>query len=223
MQRKVVVPGELVTEEKKRIGSHVFIRDGKIFSDVLGLVDETEETASVVPLEGKYMPKQHDIIVGVVTSEKFGGYTIDINSVWESYLSNDKIRERLRRGNIISAKVVDVNELHEAVLDNIRVFYGGELLDISPVKVPRVIGKNGSMLDVLRKGTGSSLIVGRNGWIWAKGTNSLLLKKSLKKIEDEAHKSNLTTKMAEFLTKESGQKVDVNVEKETKDVEEEMK
>ena len=67
-----------------------------------------------------------------------------------------------------------------------------------------IIGKNGSMLEVLRRGTNSNFVVGRNGRVWAKGGNTQLLFKAIKKIEDEAHLSNLTNKMSDFLLKEKG-------------------
>jgi exosome complex component RRP4 len=95
-----------------------------------------------------------------------------------------------------------VNELNEADVSEPRVFYGGEVFSMSPVKVPRVIGKNGSMLDVLRRGTNCNFIVGRNGRIWAKGGNTKLLFKAIKKIENESHLPNLTNRIAEFLSKE---------------------
>ena len=74
-------------------------------------------------------------------------------------------------------------------------------MQINSAKIPRVIGKSGSMLAELKEGTGCSLLVGRNGWIWAKGGDTLLLAKAIDLIEREAHLSNLTNKVAEFLNK----------------------
>jgi len=202
MTKKIVIPGELVTEERKRLGDHVFVRDGKIYSDVLGLVEEDPKIASVVPLEGTYKPKLNDIIIGVIVSETFSGFMTDINSFYNSFLSKEKVNEPLRPGSIISAKIVRVNEVNEADLDDVRVFYGGEIISLSPVKVPRVIGKNGSMLEVLKKGTNTNFIVGRNGRIWAKGGNMELLAQAIEKIAREAHQSNLTNKITEFLAQQ---------------------
>ncbi|MFH1224633.1 MAG: exosome complex protein Rrp4 [Candidatus Diapherotrites archaeon] len=199
MGKRIVVPGELITEQRKRLGQHVYIRDGKIYSDVLGIASEQEDVASVVPLKGKYIPENDDLIVGVVSSEKFSGYVVDINSIYPSFVKRDEFREELKRGSIISAKVAFVNELNEAELTGARVFYSGEVVQAAPVKVPRIIGRNGSMLEVLKKGTGCSLLVGRNGWIWVKGGNQALLAKALDKIDKEAHLENLTNSVAEFL------------------------
>lgn len=199
MGKRIVVPGELITEQRKRLGQHVYIREGKIYSDVLGIASEQDDIASVVPLRGQYMPENDDLIVGIVASEKFSGYVVDINSIYPSFVKKAEFREELKRGSIISAKVAFVNELNEAELTGARVFYSGEIVEAAPVKVPRIIGRNGSMLEILKNGTGCSLLVGRNGWIWVKGGNQGLLAKALAKIDREAHLENLTNSVAEFL------------------------
>lgn len=203
MGKMIVVPGEIVSEERKKLGDHVYIRNGKIYSDCLGITNNESTVASVVALEGKYKPAPGDVIVGIVTGEKIFGYSVDINSFYSSYINKKDLRERLNTGAIISAKIMKVNEINEVDLGEVRYFYGGELISVSPVKVPRLIGRNGSMLDVLKQGTGSSIVVGRNGWVWAKGQKMELLIKAIQKIEREAHMSNLTSKMQEFLASEN--------------------
>ncbi len=206
MAKRIVIPGELVTEERKKLGSHVFVREGKIYSDSIGLVNDEADFASVVPLEGKYMPQMNDVIIGVITVERFAGYSVDVNSFYPSFVSKKELREVLKPGSIISAKVMKVNELNEVELGNTRMFFGGEIISVTPVKIPRIIGKEGSMLNILKNGTGSNIIVGRNGRIWAKGGNIDLLTKAIEKIEGEAHMEHLTNRISEFLEKQSGRK-----------------
>jgi len=57
------------------------------------------------------------------------------------------------------------------------------------------------MLNVLKAGTGSTIIVGRNGRIWAKGGDVALLKDAVAKIDREAHLENLTNRITEYLEK----------------------
>lgn len=205
MARKIVIPGELVTAERKKVGSHVYMSGGSIYSDCLGLVDEGSEYASVVPLEGIYMPRQMDVVVGVIVSENFGSYAVDINAAKLAVIPKSTLRERnsLEMENIISARIEHVGELGIAELGGVRVFYGGEIIEVSAVKVPRIIGKNGSMLDVIRGGTGGTIVVGRNGRIWVRGGNTPLLIRALEKIQREAHTENLTQKMAAFIEEEA--------------------
>lgn len=211
LKKKIVVPGELVTEERKRLGQHVFVENGKVYSDCLGIVYPDSDTAMVVPLHGKYIPQKGDLVVGIIVSETYAGYVVDINSFYNSFISKEMLREKLKKGSIISAKIVDVDEINEVDLDDVRVFYGGEIVDILPVKVPRVIGKQGSMLEVLKHGTNSSFIVGRNGRIWIKSGDTELAARAIKKIESQAHLSNLTNSIEEFIknekkNKQSGEK-----------------
>ena len=213
MPKRVVVPGELVTTERKRLGENVYLKEGSIIATVIGLVNETDTTVSVVQLEGKYVPQEGDVVIGVVTDEKFSGYVVDINSFYPSYISKREISEMIKNYSVVSVKVARVNEINEVELIGPRVFFGGEVFEVSPVKVPRVIGKDGSMLNVLKAGTGSTIMVGRNGRIWAKGGNLLLLKEAVAKIDREAHLDNLTNRMTEFLEKHKEVNADKKGEK----------
>ncbi|MBS3061823.1 MAG: hypothetical protein J4215_04545 [Candidatus Diapherotrites archaeon] len=203
MTKKIVVPGELVTEERKRLGEHVYIRDGKIFSDTLGISRVEGNFASVVPLRGKYVPQMNDLIVGIVAQEVYPGYLVDVNGVNYAFVSKKELRDPLQVGTVVSAKVMSVNETHDVELGFVRVFYGGTVIPVMPVKVPRMIGKNGSMLEVLKRGTGCNVMIGRNGFVWVKGGDMELLKVGLQKIDDEAHLSNLTNKMSDYLKKDA--------------------
>lgn len=195
----VVIPGEIVSTERKKLGEHVFVEGGNIRSDSLGLLISNKDYVGVVPLEGKYDPKPGDIVVGVVVSENYAGYMVELNSFQTSFISKKEFRDPLKPGSIVSARVSGVDELNEIDISQPRVFYGGEVLVISPVKVPRIIGKNGSMLNTIKEGTNSNILVGRNGLIWIKGGNTKLTVDAIRKIEREAHKSNLTNKIAEYI------------------------
>lgn len=200
--KKVVIPGEVVSTERKRMGSNVFIQNGKICSDVLGIMSDEPDMASVVALKGVYMPKQNDIVVGIISSEKFAGYTVNVNCFYESFISRKEFRDPVSIGTVVSARIAKVNEMNEVDLDGVRTFFGGEVVKVSPVKIPRVIGKNNSMMNVLKDITKTNIVVGRNGLIWIKGEHSDLVIKALDLIEKESHKEHLTDKVEEFLKTE---------------------
>ncbi len=197
--KRIVLPGEMVTEERKRLGEHVFDQNGKIYSDVLGIATVDNVVASVVPLRGRYLPHMNDLIVGIVAQEVHSGYLVDINSFYLAFVYQKELRDPLQVGSVLSAKVMNVSETNEVELGFVRVFYGGEIMLVSPVKVPRMIGKNGSMLDVLKNGTQANIMIGRNGLVWIKGGDFSLLEKALRKIEDEAHHENLTESIKAYL------------------------
>ena len=208
--KKLVIPGELISQERKRLGGNVFVANGKIYSKVLGITELDDEKASVVPLEGKYMPQQEDVIIGVVNRVVFAGYGVNINSFTESFIPKSAMREELKIGDLISAKIENVNELREANLDFPRRMFGGEVVEVIPVRTPRLIGKNGSMLELLKQGTGCDIVIGKNGRVWARNGNLPLLRKVVIFINDNSYKSNLTNAVEAFF-KEEG--IQVNVPK----------
>lgn len=199
MTKKIVVPGELIGENSRALGEHVYKLDNKVYSDSVGIVNENESRVDVVPLSGVYKPKQNDFVIGVVLEEKATGYVVDINSFYPLYLSKKDVYKPVRSKAVISARVYKVNEVNEVILSDVREFQGGEIIDVTPVKVPRIIGKSESMLKVLKDNTGASIFVGRNGRVWMKGENLDLVTKGIRMIEKLSHTSNLTNKVDEFL------------------------
>lgn len=202
MMKRIVTPGELVSDQRKRLGSNVFVSEGKIYSKVLGITNDEDEKAAVVPLEGKYAPQAEDVVIGVVTRAIFAGYNLNLNSVAESFIPRSAMRDELKVGDLVSAKVTYVNELREADLEFPRKMFGGEVIEVTPVRTPRLIGKNGSMLELLKQGTGCDIIVGKNGRVWARNGNIELLRKVVSFINDNAYKSNLTNAVEEFFKAE---------------------
>jgi exosome complex component RRP4 len=197
--KQVVIPGELISAERKRLGSNVFVSDGKIYSRVLGISDNQGEVASVVALKGTYIPRREDTVIGVVSRVMFSGYLIDINSFTETFIPRKALREECNAGDIIVAKVDSVNQLREIDISYPKKLFGGELIEVEPVRSPRLIGKNASMLDVLTNYTGCEVFVGKNGRLWARGGNLELLKKAVAFINDNSYKSNLTNAVEELL------------------------
>jgi exosome complex component RRP4 len=197
--KQIVIPGEVVSEERKRLGSNVFVSDGKIYSKVLGITDKENDTADVVALKGTYVPRRDDTVIGIVNRVVFAGYGVEINSFTSSFIPRKAMRQEAKLGDILVAKIEDVNELKEANLAYPKKLYDGEIIEIIPVRSPRLIGKNASMLDVLTNGTNCEIFIGKNGRVWAKDGNIELLKKAVQFINDNSYKSNLTNAVEELL------------------------
>jgi exosome complex component RRP4 len=86
----------------------------------------------------------------------------------------------------------------------LRKLVGGHIIDISHSKVPRVIGKGGSMISLIKKYTRCRMFVGQNGRIWIDGEPEeiFLAAKAIEKIENEAHVIGLTDAMNKYLSEE---------------------
>jgi len=198
IMRRMVFPGDLLADG--RIESRgVFVEDGKSYASLLGLYDDSSRV--FIPLEGAYEPQEGDLLLGVVSDMRPNGYYIDTGMPNETFLSSKDFKETLEVGDIIFAKVRSVDEVKNISISDPMILKNGNIIHVSPVKIPRIIGKKGSMLSLIKDATGSKIVVGKNGWIWISGGNAYLATKAILKVESEAHTSGLTDKMAEFLKK----------------------
>lgn len=104
-------------------------------------------------------------------------------------------------GDVLFLRVVDVDEIKKAKLGlkgrGMGKFKGGIIVDIAPTKVPRLIGKKGSMINMIKDKTNCKIVVGQNGLVWVKGDKDMeqLTKNIIHLIEAEAHTSGLTNKI----------------------------
>lgn len=204
MSREIVIPGEHVGSNPHIMGQNVYAMDGQVYSAVMGIKNERDNEISVVPLNGKYMPVENDTLVGIIKSEKFSGYEVEINSFYTSFASKKELRDPLKVGAIVTCKVTKVNELNEADIGFVRSMGDGEIVMVNPSRVPRIIGKNNSMLNVVKNGTGANVFVGKNGLVHVSGGNTELAKETLLRINEHAHVENLTLDTQKFLAVKTG-------------------
>ncbi|RLG21115.1 RNA-binding protein [Candidatus Micrarchaeota archaeon] len=191
--KRFVIPGEKL---EGRPNAHYYREGNNYYSQVFGILEKKDNFLKIVPLKGKYMPHKGDYVIGIVIDVKYGGVIVDINSSHFAFLPT---KNSLNYKDIVSAEVIDIDEVRNATLGNERKLFGGEIIEINPVRIPRVIGKNNSMLKLLKDKTGCSFFVGRNGRIWIKGKNSPILADAIFKIEREAHTSGLTERIEKYL------------------------
>ena len=85
----------------------------------------------------------------------------------------------------------------------------GIVFKINSNKVPRVIGKEGSMIKIIRDYTNCNITVGQNGYIWIKGDkieDELFAKKAILFITENSFVEGLTEKVEEWFKKNGGVK-----------------
>ncbi len=95
---------------------------------------------------------------------------------------------------------------------------GGRIIRVNTHKVPRIIGKQASMVTMIKDSTKCRIIVGQNGLVWIQGTpeDEIIAVDVIKKIERESHIPGLTDKIKEYLlkvTNKSDNKTDKQTEK----------
>ena len=204
---EIVVPGEqLQANGNVTLGSGVYKEQGKVYAKVLGLKSMSHNTLKVIPLQGAYTPRQDDLVVGIVSWVRFSGCFVDLNSAYRGYLQCEE--GEFERGDVLMVRVEGVNEVNSVLLTDSRKLYDGKVVEVSPVKIPRVIGRNGSMLSMLRSLSHCTIFVGRNGRIYIKGQPKSIasVERSLLLIEKEAHTSGLTDRVKQMMEGKTAQK-----------------
>lgn len=225
--RSIVVPGDLIAEGDDVEAESLFIekRGKKFYATITGLVsiEQVDDMykINIIPLEGAYIPRPGDIVIGLVEDIGLTHWEIDISSPYKGILTvqealdkpfnpvTDSLKRYLDVGDYVVAKVIAFDRARDPLLTIKGKGLGrvteGSIVEIKPSRVPRVIGKKGSMVNMLIKETGCEILVGQNGRILIKCPNKdieevLIL--SIKKIEAEAHTTGLTERVREFIRKE---------------------
>lgn len=235
MDKKLVIPGEFLSDDPSLADEGTYVEDNKVFSTVFGIAS-FKNHVRVVPLSGKYIPKPGDLIIGVIKEVTYSNWIVDIRSPYDGLLhisefprriENDEMSKYLKIGDSIMTLVsdVDANMKVELTLNDqrLRPIKEGRIIEVTPSKVPRFIGRSGSMIAMLKNETKCSIFIGQNGRIWITGRDNdmQLAINSLHKIERETHISGLTDRITKFLKEQKGEKVQEKVpEKKEEKIEE---
>ncbi len=187
-KRKIVIPGEIIAEGDDYLpGEGTEKKEGKIYSLRYGLADEQNKLVKIIPLSGVYQPRRGNVVIGKVELLTYNGWVIDIGTAENAFLSlmevprfvnKDALEEVMDIGDLVVAKVWNINRRGIDLSIKIRglgKIDEGIVIKVNPNKVPRVIGKEGSMISLVKDKTNCNITVGQNGLIWIKG----------QKIEDE--------------------------------------
>ncbi len=216
--REIVTPGEILAEGMSYLPSGKSAReDEKIFATSLGLVNVKGRVIKVIPLAGRYVPRRGDSVVGKITAISKFGWRVDIKSPFDAELNVAEASNRyidtkrvsldkfFALGDHLLAGIIEISESGYIKLSArnrpYRRLGGGIVVNVSPSKIPRIIGKQGSMIRTLKDESKCEIIVGQNGWVWIKGEPEKEMKaiQAIKIIEKESHKSGLTDKVKKML------------------------
>lgn len=225
--KDIVVPGEeLATGMDYLPGFGSYRDDDKIVATRMGLVSIDGRAIKIVPLSGRYFPKRGDTIIAQVRDVTLNGWLLDINTAYGAMLQlKEATSEFIAKGadltkyynfgdyivcsiiNVTSQKLVDVTTKGPGL----RKLKGGRMIKVVASKVPRIIGKQGSMISMIKNATDCRIIVGQNGLVWVQGEpkNELIAVQTIHKIEEESQTSGLTEIIKKFLEKETGKKIEI--------------
>lgn len=216
--RQIVIPGEVVGGPGLKPGPGTFKSGGEIRAAQVGIRSERDGHVSIIPLNGRYLPERGDAVVGEIVDLGPSHWLVDINAPYPAPLHATESPWRvefgdtaryMRVGDAILAFVLSVDEIKRIQLTmqdrDARKLNGGMLVEVSPTKVPRVIGKQGSMISLIKDLTHTRIYVGQNGRIWIDGpedaaANAVL---AIRFIEERAQAFGLTEAVRDLLEKET--------------------
>jgi len=216
--RKIVIPGEIIAKGDDYLpGENTEKTSEGIIAIKYGLSEEYNKLVKVIPLSGTYQARRGNIVIGKVEDINFNGWRIDIGVPGSTFLSltevpryvnKDGLDEVMDIGDMVVAKVWNVNRrgidlsIKRRGLGKIEE---GLIVEVNPNKVPRIIGKEGSMINLIKEQTGCSITVGQNGFVWIKGDkieNELLAKKAILFIAEKSFISGLTEAVEKWFKEE---------------------
>lgn len=217
--KEVVAPGEELARGMDYIpGRGAYRLHDSIYANELGIVQIDGRAIKLISLSGKYIPKVDDVIIGKIIDVTMSGWRVDTNSAYSGMIglkeaSNDfiargaNLTKYFNIDDFLVAKIVGVSSQKlvdlSAIGPGLRKLRGGQIIEIGCKKVPRVIGKQGSMVTMIKNETGCQITVGQNGLVWISGEPKaqILAVETVEKIAAEAHISGLTDVIKAHLEK----------------------
>lgn len=220
-RRQLVTPGDLLAEGAYIAGENAYKEDKKIYASRIGLVEYEDKKVNVVALRAFYVPKMGDNVIGTIVEVGFNGWTVDINSPYLALLrasdvlsrpfrpQRNDLSEVLDAGDLVIAKIIAYDRAHNPQLTvgepGLGKITRGQVVKITPTKIPRLIGRKGSMISMIKQETDCHIILGHNGIILVTGKrleDEQLAIMAINKIEEESHTTGLTDRVTQIIKKE---------------------
>ena len=214
-EKEIVVPGEELADGMDYLPVGGAFREGeKIVANQIGIVNVDGRLVKVISLRGKYAPKKGDVVIGKIVDMTFSNWYIDIDCPSSAMLSVKDATDFVERGadlsqiysfgDMVVGRVINVTR---GKIDltmrgpGLKKLGSGRILRVGSSKVPRIIGREGSMISMIKEKTGCRIIVGQNGIVWVQGEpqNELVAVEALQFINKSSHQEGLTDVVSKFL------------------------
>ncbi len=218
---QVVAPGELLADGDHQLGENAYRIGTQIFSACIGLLEVDGNRVFVVPLKGGYLPRVGDLVAGRIVDIGLSGWSVDILAPYPAMLPASEtpgprgprrrdLSETFDVGDMVLAQVLVFDRTRDPLLTikgpGLGKVATGRVVEISAAKIPRLIGRKGSMISMLKRETGCQITVGQNGvaLVWGKTPDAeTLAVEAIYMVEREAHTRGLTDRIREMIAKNS--------------------
>jgi exosome complex component RRP4 len=217
-ERNLVIPGQEVATGIDYLPSVGTARMGEnIIATRVGLLTLKGRVLKVIPLRGKYIPKVGDTVIGRISDVGMSGWRVNIGWAFVASLRLAEASERFIPRDADLTNYFDVGEYVACKITRttvsryidvtakgpgLRKLDTGRIIKCDSSKVPRIIGKKGSMISMLKEASDCRIMVGQNGIVWISGQDSdkeLLVEKTIRLIEERSHERGLTDVVSKYL------------------------
>jgi len=214
-KRQIVIPGETIVSGNEFLPGDGAYRDGvDVVAGRYGIANVFEKHVRVVPVSGAYYPHRGNTIIGTIVDITFNGWLIDFGGAQNAflpvaevprYVNKNEMAEFLNFGESVIVKVWDVKSRGVDVSMKMRGYGkidGGMIVSVGPNQVPRIIGREGSMVKMIKDATGCDVTVGQNGKVWISGKDTdkeVIAKKIVEFIGENAVSVGLTESVEKMI------------------------
>ena len=214
---RLVTPGEAIgASSGGRVGSGAIIQGKEIIATKLGWVKQKNGVTSVDPINSTYMPRSGDLVIGVIESVRNNLWFAEVNGPFNGLLPMSlapwkvefgAAREHMDIGDIMLARVQEVDEAHNIVLTmkgvGLRKLKEGIMSQISVNNIQTLRGENNSTVNMLKDASNCRIIVAENGRVWIDGDDDgvELVRSVIEMIQDSGHKATTENQIQEFIEK----------------------
>jgi exosome complex component RRP4 len=213
-ERVLVLPGEEIASHGLKPGAGTYRVGGKVYASVLGLLSPRPPFVQVVPLSGRYIPKPNDVVIGTVTDVQGTFWLLDIGAPrwaplhvtgtpWKVEIGETEKFLRVGESVVVRVENLDATGRIGVTMlgEGLGKLEGGSIVRISPARIPRVVGRGGSMIQTITRRTGAQVAVGQNGRIWVDGDPEAIhrVREALRMIAEDGQRSGLTERVDSYL------------------------
>src|ERR687892_890069 len=218
IKRRYVIPGDKIAEGTFRPLMNVIKSGNALIATRIGIAETGRDGVKVIPLSGVYIPRVNDLVIGKIIDHSSLSWEVDINAIFSAHLpaqdvfgrdfspAKDDMKKRLAPGDLVTARIITFDRTRDPMLTiqekDLGKISNGEFLKISSTRVPRLIGKRGSMIQTIEQATQTRILIGQNGILVVMGRNldgTKLAIRAIRMVEEEAHTSNLTQRIKTLL------------------------
>jgi exosome complex component RRP4 len=216
-KREVVVPGEVIVKGEDYLPGEGTRREGEnVVASRFGLADIAGRVIRVIPISGAFVPRRGNVVLGRVTDITFRGWIIDVDYAISGFLAVDEVPRFIAKsemsqflgvGDIVAAKIFGISNRGTDLTvkgKGLGKLENGFIFRVIPSRVPRIIGREGSMINLIKERTDCSVTVGQNGWVWVKGPSidaQIKARKAIEFVAEKVYVNGLTEKMEGWFEK----------------------